>query len=168
MADRAMPDPDARPLVLSASRWRNLGLAALCAACAVAGILMIRDGLPSGWFVAGVFAVGGLAEMLVLSPWGPRLRADRSGLTLASLWRREHLDWVDIEGFGVYGRGHGGRVVVALTPERFGRLTAKLLVKGASGSIAMLPDAFGRRCEALAQELEAWRQHALARAADSG
>ena len=159
---------DIVPLRLAAARTRPLVLAGLGLMAAAFGAVMIRDGQPSGWFVAGVFSLASLVQLIMLSSLRPALVADGDGLTLTSAWRIERIGWADILGFAVTGEGPGGRVVLALTPSRFANLKARILTKGDAGTLAMLPDRFGMTADALAGELEERRRRALAGIANSG
>lgn len=141
-------------LLLYPALVRKLGLVAVCGGFTVIGVAMIRDGHPSGWWVAGGFGVGlGIAVVQCL-PFASSMRLDAEGMTIRALYRSRTYRWSEIEGFGTAWVGPSRRVVYNLVLEPGARPTASRRLMGMD---AMLPESYGLSPEALSDLLNDWK-----------
>ena len=88
------------PMTLYPSRAKWLLIFLIGALFAAGGILMIRDGRASGWFVAGFFGIVAVIAVVVMLPGANGLVLDREGFTAKAFFREHHTRWVDTRGFG--------------------------------------------------------------------
>lgn len=145
-------------LQLKTSPWRHLGLLVISLVFVAIGILMVRDGEGIGWFVLGFFGLCALAFAVQMLPGASRLRLDRDGFTVTSLFRSSTVRWSEVSRFFV--AQVGGRAMVCWDyAGAVPRSTAsRRLSRTLAGVEAGLPDTYGLNAEALAELLEDWRQ----------
>jgi hypothetical protein len=96
-----MTEFDTFPIVLRASRRKQLLLLLLCLAFVVIGVMMVRDGDSMGYFCGGLFAVGAVVFVVNMLPNASYLRLDEEGFTFCSLFRAHTVRWADIQEFGL-------------------------------------------------------------------
>jgi len=153
--------PDADTLLLKPARGQHLLLLATCAAFVAIGVMMIRDGDLSGWFVAGFFGLCVVVFSVNLIPGASYLLLAPEGFRYRSLFRAGNERWRDIERFGVFDAGArtmvGWDYVAGYERHQRGRHFAKRL----AGLEAGLPDTYGRSATELAELLDDWRRRAL-------
>lgn len=131
----------------------------VCAAGAVTGFVMVRDGETWGWPVLVFFGIGFWVPLLLLWPRAAYLRLTQHGFEYKTLWRRRYHRWADIAAFGV-ARISGNDMVVwqwapGVQPPAGTRLSVAL-----TGVEAALGDTYGMKAEQLAALMEEWRARA--------
>lgn len=145
-------------LQLKTSPWRHLGLLVISLVFVAIGILMVRDGEGIGWLVLGFFGLCALAFAVQMLPGASRLRLDRDGFTVTSLFRSSTVHWSEVSRFFV--ARIGGRAMVcweynAAVPHA---VRSRRVSRALAGVEAGLPDTYGLTPEALVKLLEDWRQ----------
>lgn len=101
LATSASPPPAS--LTLRPRAWRKWAVAAISLFFTAAGMFMIRDHEPSGWFVTLFFALCSLSALFLMGPEGNALVIEADGLTCVSPFRTFRILWSDVTEFGVYG-----------------------------------------------------------------
>ena len=166
--DRPVNDPaislgPGRPLelVLRPRRRRTLFLLLISAGFTATGALMIGDGQPAGWLVAGSFGLGLVVALVSLLPRAAYLRLTPGGFMICSLFRPAFIDWTDVATFGVASVGLNRMVGFNYAPG-YRRAAA---IRGFSRTIAgfegALPNTYGMTPARLAALMTAYRAHAL-------
>lgn len=149
---------NSRTLVLRSSRRKWFGVLAISATFALGGVLMINDGAPMGWFVAGFFGLGAVVAIVTLV-LPARLEIDADGMTLTQLWRRTRFDFEECSEFRTWSTPLAVvNTVVVFDYEssdrpRLARASVRL-----SGANSALPDTFGLKASALAELLNKRRR----------
>lgn len=160
----AGPTIDAQTtIVLRPSRAKWLAVLAIGLVFTAIGVVMIRDGATTGWYVGGIFGVVSLVAIVVLLPGSAFLKVRRDGFEFGTLFRRMHLPWTAVGPFSV-ALVAGQEMVVfdILDPgqaPRMGRVSTAI-----AGANAGLPDTYGMKAGELAAVLNTARERALARA----
>ena len=150
-------------IVLRPSRARWLAALAACLVFAAIGVMMIRDGAASGWFVAGGFGLAALACAVVLLPGSAYLKVRRDGFVFGTLFRRWYLPWTAVGPFSVAIVGRDEIVVFdILDPAQMPRMAG--LLRMPAGANAGLPETYGLSGGELAAVLNSARDRSLARA----
>jgi hypothetical protein len=149
------------PVTLFPSRKKWVLVFLVGALFAVGGILMIRDGDSSGWFVAGFFGVVAVTSLAVMLPGAGDLTLDRDGFAAKSLFRGYRTRWVDTQGFesSAIPPSHQRLVVyddLTQTPRTLTRINVSI-----TGRNAALGDTYGLSADDLARLMTAWRERAL-------
>jgi hypothetical protein len=152
------------PVILYPSRKKWLLIFGTCALFAVGGIAMVRSSEPMGWYVLIVFALAAVVAAVVMLPQAGRLRLDREGFEVTSLFRRHRSRWLDASGFTVSRIPPASyRLVVYDDVTQSAKSMAKFNV-GLTGRNAALPDTYGLPPAELAELMAGWRERALAQA----
>jgi hypothetical protein len=160
-ADVAREPPVTIVLRPSPGRWLAAFLA--CLVFAAIGVMMISDGAPSGWVVAGGFGLGALVCGVVLLPGSAYLKVRRDGFVFGTLFRRWYLPWTAVGPFTIAVIGPKAIVVFdIIDPAQMPRLAG--LMRMPAGRNAGLPDTYGLTAEELCAVLNAARDKSLARA----
>ena len=149
------------PVTLYPSRTKWLLILLAGVLLTVGGILMIRDGKASGWFVAGFFGVVAVTSLVVMLPGANGLTLDREGFVAKSLFRAHRTRWVDAQGFAtsVIPPSHQRLVVYDDLTQAPGALTR--INVSITGRNAALADTYGLSADDLANLMTAWRARAL-------
>ena len=82
-----MTESEAFPLVLRASRRKQLLFLLVCVAFTAIGVMMVRDGDSRGYFCGGLFALGAVVFVINMLPDASYLKLDEEGFTFCSLFR---------------------------------------------------------------------------------
>ena len=144
-------------VTLYPGRFKQLALAGLCGVFTAIGVLMVREDVAVGWFVAGCFALGTLVFLVQLLPGASYLRLTEDEMIFRALFRTTRLRWDHIEGFGTGKIGGNQMVVFNLSDDAPGSKTGRRWSAALTGVDAALPDTYGRRAEDLAQLLTDWK-----------
>lgn len=146
------------PATLRPSRKRTVVLLLVSTLFLLAGVGMIRDGKPTGYFVAGVFALCWVAFALQLHPKASYLHLAPEGFTFCSLFRAHTVRWDDVREFGVVSISFNRMVTWNFTPEYRATKPGRALSKSLSGYEAALPDTYGLKAQELAELMEELRR----------
>lgn len=144
-------------LILHPRRQKLLLLLAMSLAFVAAGVMMIRDERPMGWFSAGFFGLCSLVFLIQLHPRASFLKLERNGFTFCALFRSHTVRWEDVREFDVtqvvLNRMVGWNFVHGYRPAE----KTRALSHSMSGYESALPDTYGLKAEELAQIMEHWR-----------
>lgn len=144
-------------LTLRPSPKRWLLMVGLSAVFVVVGTRIVDTSPVTGWLAIGFFGLCVAVGIVNMLPGASHLRLDDAGFEMRSLFRPHRVGWHEVAAFGVaqialnrivgwnFAAGHSGH-------ERIRKLNT-----GLSGFEAALPDTYGRRADALADLLNAWR-----------
>ncbi len=154
------------PKIIRGSLFKGVFNVLACAAFAVFGVMMIRDGGPdaiSGWFALVFFGGGGLV-LLVTMVRPQVLTLDAQGFTISGgvSGKPRKTAWADIEDFFVYKLPRGGKMIgfnYVPSARKDGWMAKANQAFGADGA---LPKGWPGKPEDLAAELNAYRARALA------
>lgn len=155
-----MEEQVGQALVLKPKEAKYVGLILFCLALGAAGVSMARSGKAAGWFVAGLFGVGGLVLTIQLLPGASYLALKPEGFVMCSFFRPWAFSWTDVDSFSVGSMGRN-KVVTFRFSESYQKQTgARKLARAISGAEAALPDTYGMDAEELARLLNEWRNRA--------
>lgn len=168
-----MSDAGSTPLLLVPKRSSVVGLLLLCAAFVAGGLWLGLRGEPFGFVCAGFFGLGVLAALVQLVPGSCFLRVDDTGITFASLFRRNAVPWSDIDEFCVVvTRSTGIRVCETvgfnLAPTYDRATLGRRFSRAVAGCEGALPDTYGMKAVELAALLGSRLEAARASAQEGG
>lgn len=138
------------PATLRPSPVRGAILLCGCLVFVAIGVLMVRGGDSSGYFIGGFFALGLPILALRFYPRATYLRLTTDDFTFCSLFRAHTVRWDVVAAFGVTAVGRHRMVAWNFVPgyPRTGR--ARALSQAISGYEAALPDTYGYKAAKLA------------------
>jgi hypothetical protein len=150
---------DDEVIVLTGSKKKAVLLLLGSAAFVAIGVWMVAKGEAMGWGAIIFFGLGLLASLYMLTPNAVRLRIDRSGVEMKTLFKPMRLGWGDVNGFYVehIRTGYSKTKVIAIAfsesyrKQRAGRQVASALT-GVEGA---LPNHFNRPAEEICELLNA-------------
>ncbi|WP_242108750.1 hypothetical protein [Luteimonas aquatica] len=106
------------------------------------------------------FALCTLVAALNLLPGASFLRLDAEGFEMRALFRSHRVAWREVAGFGVARIALNRVVGWHFAAGHAGHPHLRKLNAGLSGFEAALPDTYGRKAQALAELMNAWRDAA--------
>ncbi len=86
-----MPAFEAGDLILRASRFRWVALAAVCVIFAFGGLYLIATGEYRGYAVTAFFTLGALLASAMLAYGRANLRLDEDGFVFGLMWREDRI-----------------------------------------------------------------------------
>jgi hypothetical protein len=132
-----------------------------CAAFAVIGFFMIRDGQAWGWLVLVFFGAGAPIAAAMLWPGANGLTLDRDGFEVANALRRHRSRWQDTTGFESVAIPPAMQKLVCYDDTQASGMAMATVNAGITGHTSALPDTYGLSAEELAALMAWWRMHAL-------
>jgi hypothetical protein len=149
------------PLTLCPSRRKWLIVLVGSALFTAGGVWMIREGDPSGWFVAAFFGLCAIIGIVMLLPGLASLTLDADGFEMTSFFVGKRIRWRDASNFAA------SRIPPAFTKlvvfdnakdksSAVGRLN-RMLVQHNAG----LGDTYGLAADDLARLMAQWRERAI-------
>jgi hypothetical protein len=147
-------------LTLRPKRLKYLLFALLSAGFAAVGMLMLRDGNPTGWVEILFFGAGALVFCVLLLPGSAYLKLDPGGFTLCSLFRSHSMRWFEVESFAADWIGARKMVVFNYSKFHRGQDRLRKVASTIAGYEAALPDTYGLTAEDLAAVMNDWRRRA--------
>jgi hypothetical protein len=130
----------------------------VCLLFVIIGMLMVRHGKPTGYFVGAVFALGLPVFALQFHPKAAYLYLAPEGFTFCSLFRAHTVRWADVREFAIISIGPNRMVAWNFTPGYSATGRAGAISKSLSGYEAGLPDTYGMKPQELVELLESLRQ----------
>ena len=137
------------------SRWKHVGLLAICSGFVVLALLLEHSALA--WVTEVFFGLGALVALASLMPGSSFLRIEPDRLLVRTLYRTWSLERTQVAEF--YTAPVGGREVVcwSYVPEYKRQLRGRAFARAISGVEAALPDTYGLPAAELAAVLNEWR-----------
>ena len=145
-------------LVIPGSRRKAFLLLLIALGLVGGGVILIRNGEPFGWVVAGFFSLGIPLALFMLRPRATYLKLDREGAHIVQPFKTWRIAWRDVEEFYLV-RMYGNRMIaIRYAPSYASQRTARKLAAAVSGMEGALPDHFTSSPEELCEKLNQWRQ----------
>ena len=150
------------PVTLYPSRIKWLLVLLGCGLFTVAGLWIVSQGTPSGWFPLGFFGSGSVVAALMLLPGAGALTLDGDGFRVTSLFRSGSSRWQDVTGFESVSLPRSSQRLVGYDNINMaGWKLAKLNV-AITGRNCALSDTYGLSADDLAWLMTLWRDRAVA------
>jgi hypothetical protein len=151
------------PVTLYPSRRKWLLVLAGGLAFTVGGIMMVRSGDVTGWFVIAFFGLGSIIALAAMLPGAGSLTFDRDGFAAKTLFRGHRARWADATGFIAVGIPPSMQRMVCYDDASVTSSALASANVAITGRNAALNDTFGLSADDLAQLMIGWRERALAR-----
>jgi len=144
-------------LLLRPSRRKSLLLLAIGVAFTASGVMLVRDGKTTGWFVLIFFGPCTVIFIGLLLPNAAYLRLTPEGFEVRSLFRTFRQRWSDVASFHASRVGLNAMVMIRFAPSYKRQPTARAISTALTGGEGGLPDTYGHSAKDLAALLNAWR-----------
>jgi hypothetical protein len=145
-------------LIFEGNRKKAFLLLLISAGFACAGLFLNPEGEMLGWFAAAFFGLCFLVFVYMLIPGTIRLKVDRSGIEMKTMFKPMKLAWADVDGFYV-GRVPGSKMIGINFSKSYGKLRAgRKFSASLTGMEGALPDHFNKSAEELCEILNRCKQ----------
>jgi hypothetical protein len=159
---------DDEVIVLTGNKSKTLLLFPGSAALLAISVAMVANGKETGWVGIIFFGLCFLASIYMLTPNATRLRIDKNGIEMKTLFKPMKLEWSEVNGFYV-AHINTGYSTTKLIGIEFSESYKKLRVgrqfsSALTGVEGALPNNFNRSAEEICELLNKSKQKWGARA----
>lgn len=148
---------DDEVIVLSGNKSKAILLLLGSAAFVAVGALLVAGGKAMGWWAVIFFGLGVLVSLYMLTPDAIRLRIDKNGVEMKTLFKPTKLEWGDVNRFYVdhIRTGYSKTKVIGIEfSESYSKLRAgRRFASALTGVEGALPNHFNRPAEEICELL---------------
>lgn len=149
-------------IVLTGNKQKAVLLLLVSAALVAVSLVSVLNGKSMGWVGVIFFGLGLLTSVYMLTPNAIRLRIDKDGIEMKTLFKPMKLAWSDVNGFYVVQMRTGlarTKMIGIEFSESYKKLRAgRQLASALTGAEGGLPNHFNRSAEEVCELLNESRQ----------
>ena len=149
------------PATLYPSRKKWLLILLGSALFTAAGIGMVAESAPNGWYGVIFFGACLIVSAIMMFPGTGGLVLDRDGFQVTNLFRSYRLRWREVTGFAPISIPYSGKRMLGFDIVAAASLPIAAMTAAATGRMGGLPDTYGFSVDELAQLMTRWQERAV-------